>query len=190
MILQSISGGHRFRVWMGFLERAFMGMTKLVWLTGVWLSAGLIFCIHDVGAAKDDRSDSLPEVQVVTLKGDTLSLAAVCQGKTSFIYLWATWCKTCKKDMKHVFKLREKFGEEVQVFGIAWKNSAEEIRTYFAGRKETLHSYIDTDGRVFEAFESRLTPTVVIVNARGEVLFSGYGSFRKYRKILDKALKG
>jgi hypothetical protein len=43
---------------------------------------------------------------------------------------------------------------------------------------------------VFEAFETRLTPTVVIVNARGEVIFSGYGSFRKYRKILEKALKG
>ena len=167
-----------------------MGRSKLVWITGVMLGAGLIFCFPDVGAANDENSNPLPLVQVVTLEGDTLSLAEVCEGKTSFIYLWATWCKTCKKDMKHVFKLREKFGEKVQVFGIAWKNSAEEIRTYFAGRKESLHSYIDADGRVFEAFETRLTPTVVIVNARGEVLFSGYGSFRKYRKILDKALKG
>ena len=92
--------------------------------------------------------------------------------------------------MKNVFKLRKKFGDRVRVFGIAWKNSAEEIQTFFADRKEALHSYIDSDGSVFEAFETRLTPTVVIVNARGEVLFSGYRSFRTYRKILEKSLKG
>ena len=147
-------------------------------------------CFRDAGAAKVEKSNPLPRVQVVTLEGDTLSLAEVCEGKTSFIYLWATWCKTCKKDMKHVFKLREKFGDNVQVFGIAWKNSAEEIQTYSQTGRKPWHSYIDSDGRVFEAFETRLTPTVVIVNARGEVLYSGYGSFRKYRKILNKALKG
>ena len=167
-----------------------MGRTNLGWITGAVLGACLIFCLPDVGAAKEENSNPLPRVQLVTLEGDTLSLTEVCEGKTSFIYLWATWCKTCKKDMKHVFKLREKFGEKVQVFGIAWKNSAEEIQTYFAGRKESLHSYIDTDGRVFEAFETRLTPTVVIVDGRGEVLFFGYASFGKFRKLLDQALKG
>jgi thiol-disulfide isomerase/thioredoxin len=190
VIFQSVSGRHRFRVWMSFLEEVIMGRTNLGWITGAVLGAGLIFCLPDVGAAKEENSNPLPRVQLVTLEGDTLSLTEVCEGKTSFIYLWATWCKTCKKDMKHVFKLREKFGEKVQVFGIAWKNSAEEIQTYFAGRKESLHSYIDTDGRVFEAFETRLTPTVVIVDGRGEVLFFGYASFGKFRKLLDQALKG
>ncbi len=167
-----------------------MGRTKLARITGVALVTCLICCVPDVGAAKDRKPGPVPRVQVVTLEGDTLNLADVCVGKPSFVYLWATWCKSCKKDLKNVFKLRKKFGDRVQVFGIAWKNSAEEIQTFFADRKETLHSYIDSDGRVFEAFETRLTPTVVIVNARGEVLFSGYRSFRTYRKILEKSLKG
>ncbi len=157
---------------------------------GILLAASLFCCFPDIAAAGDKEPVPLPRVQVVTLEGDTLNLADVCEDKPSFVYLWATWCKTCKKDLKNVFKLRDKFGDRIQVFGIAWKNSAEEIQTFFADRKQTLHSYIDSDGRVFEAFETRLTPTVVIVNARGEVLFSGYGSFRKYRKILEKALKG
>lgn len=164
--------------------------TSLLRIACIVLGAGLICCFADVAAAGGDKPGSVPRVQVVTLEGDTLNLADVCEGKPSFVYLWATWCKSCKKDLKNVFKLRKKFGDRVQVFGIAWKNSAEEIQTFFADRKETLHSYIDSDGRVFEAFETRLTPTVVIVNARGEVLFSGYRSFRTYRKILEKSLKG
>ena len=167
-----------------------MGGTKRFRFAGIVLGASLFCCFPDIAAAGGDKPPAVPRAQVVTLEGDTLNLADVCEGRTSFVYLWATWCKTCKKDLKNVFKLRDKFGDSVQVFGIAWKNSAAEIQTFFADRKETLHSYIDSDGRVFEAFETRLTPTVVIVNARGEVLFSGYGSFRKYRKILEKALKG
>ena len=167
-----------------------MSRTKRLGFVGILLGANLFCCFPDIAAAGDNLAGPLPRVQVVTLEGDTLNLADVCEGKPSFVYLWATWCKTCKKDLKNVFKLRKKFGDRVQVFGIAWKNSAEEIQTFFADRKETLHSYIDSDGRVFEAFETRLTPTVVIVNARGEVLFSGYRSFRTYRKILEKSLKG
>lgn len=166
-----------------------MGGMQLLRITGFVLSAGLCIFFGDTAAA-GDGPDPLPRAQVVTLEGDTLSLADVCKDRTSFVYLWATWCKTCKRELKHVYKLRKKYGDRVQVFGIAWKNSAEEIQTYFADKKDSLHSYIDSDGRVFEAFETRLTPTVVIVNARGEVVFSGYGSFRKYRKILEKAMKG
>ncbi|MDE2997999.1 MAG: TlpA disulfide reductase family protein [Gemmatimonadota bacterium] len=165
-----------------------MGRTKR--FADIALGAILFWCFPDMAAAGDNEPGPVPRVQVVTLEGDTLNLADVCEGKPSFVYLWATWCKTCKKDLKNVYKLRDKFGDRIQVFGIAWKNSPEEIQTFFAGRKKALYSYIDSDGRVFEAFETRLTPTVVIVNARGEVLFSGYGSFRKYRKILEKALKG
>ena len=182
--------GWRQGIWdrMPFAEGSIVGGMQLLRIMGVVLTAGLFVFFVDTAAA-DDRPDPLPLVQVVTLEGDTLSLADVCEGRTSFVYLWATWCKTCKRELKRVYKLRKKYGNRVQVFGIAWKNSAEEIQTYFADKKESLLSYIDSDGRVFEAFETRLTPTVVIVNARGEVVFSGYGSFRKYRKILDKSLK-
>ena len=178
--------GTRYRTFRG----ESMGGIGRLGFAGILLGAGLFCCFPDIAAAGDIESGLVPRVQVVTLEGDTLNLADVCEGKPSFVYLWATWCKTCKKDLKNVFKLKDRFGDRVQVFGIAWKNSAEEIRTFFADRKETLHSYIDSDGRVFEAFETRLTPTVVIVNGRGKVVFSGYGSFRKYRKILEKALKG
>ena len=162
---------------------------KRLGFVGIVLGANLFCWFADVAAAGDNEPGPVPRVQVVTLEGDTVNLVDVCEGKPSFVYLWATWCKTCKKDLKNVYRLREKFGDRVRVFGIAWKNRAEDIQTFFANRKKTLHSYIDSDGRVFEAFGTRLTPTVVIVNARGEVLFSGYGSFRKYRKILEKALK-
>ena len=139
---------------------------------------------------KSARVRSIPEVQVVTVDGDTLALAELCGEKPTFLYLWATWCKVCSKDMKDVFKLRDKFGDRIGVVGIAYKNSPEEIATYFSEKEKKLKSYIDVDGSVFQAFDTNATPTVVIVSGSGEVLFSGYGSYRKYRKLLEKALKG
>jgi thiol-disulfide isomerase/thioredoxin len=138
---------------------------------------------------KSEEEKLVPEVQVVTVEGDTLALADLCGDKPTFLYLWATWCKVCSKDMKDVFKLREKFGDRVKVVGIAYKNSPEEIETYFSKKEKRLKSYIDADGSVFQALDTNATPTVVIVDASGKILFSGYDSYRKYRKILEKALK-
>ena len=140
-------------------------------------------------AAKAKEQRAVPEVQVVSVEGDTLSLVELCGEKPTFLYLWATWCKVCSKDMKDVFKLREKFGDKIEVLGVAYKNSPEEIAKYFSKREKKLKSYIDADGSVFEAFETNATPTVVIVDGSGKVLFSGYGSYRKYRKLLERALK-
>jgi thiol-disulfide isomerase/thioredoxin len=163
-------------------------MSKQPVLAALLLSAVLLFCGTSVFAKQKDKA--IPEVTVVTVEGDTLALADICGDKPTFLYLWATWCSVCSKDMKDVFKLREKFGDRIDIVGIAYKNSPEEIATYFSKKEKKLKSYIDADGSVFQAFDTNATPTVVIVNGSGEVIFSGYGSYRKYRKLLEKALKG
>jgi thiol-disulfide isomerase/thioredoxin len=157
-------------------------------LSAVVLTAVYVFDAPSV-SGKSKAEKTIPEVQVVAVDGDTLALAELCGDKPTFLYLWATWCKVCSKDMKDVFKLREMFGDKIEVVGIAYKNSPEEIETYFSKKEKRLKTYIDADGSVFQAFDTNATPTVVIVDASGKVLFSGYGSYRKYRKILEKALK-
>ena len=136
-----------------------------------------------------NKKKPLPAVKVLSLQGDTLSLADICAGKLSFIYFWATWCKVCSKDMKKVFALQKDFGADVQVFGISWKDTPKAIANYFAKRGQELPGYIDVDGTVFSAFGFRQTPNVVIVNKRGEVIYAGYGSFRKMKRVLRAEMK-
>ncbi len=138
--------------------------------------------------AKSGGGKPIPDISVVSLDGDTLLLKEICKDKPSFIYLWATWCKVCSKEMKNVFKLQNDLGQDVRILGIAWKDTAEAIRTYFAKKKAVLPSYIDHDGSVFEAFGAAQTPSMVIVSKTGEVVFSGFASFRKLRRILAKQI--
>lgn len=159
-------------------------------------AAFLLFgCLHmswgtpASAALRPADSKPLPDVRVLSLQGDTLELRDICKGKISFIYFWATWCKVCSKDMKKVFALMKEFGEDVAVFGISWKDSPEAIQKYFKKREQNLPGYIDADGKVFAAFGFRQTPSVVMVNRRGEVVYKGYGSFRKFKRVLRAELK-
>ncbi len=157
------------------------------------LFATLLFCalLSPSGSsfAKAGNDKRLPHISVLTLAGDTLMLAEICKDKPSFIFFWASWCKICAQDMKHVFKLQKDFGQQVKVFGIAWKDKPETIEAYFAKRKMALQSYIDNDGSVFEALGIKQTPTMMIVSENGNVVFSGSASFRKLRRILKKQIK-
>jgi thiol-disulfide isomerase/thioredoxin len=152
----------------------------------------LLFIFDNLSSAvvfKADDRKAVPHVKIMNLKGDSLNLAEICRDKPAFVFFWATWCKVCSRDMKQVFKLQKEFGDRVQVFGIAWKGKPSAIESYFAKKDKALLSYIDADGKVFETFGFNQTPSVLIINSAGEILFSGYGSFRKYRKILKKELK-
>ncbi|MCG8603929.1 TlpA family protein disulfide reductase [bacterium] len=139
--------------------------------------------------AEPGKNKPLPEISVSTLDGDTLMLEEICKEKPSFIFFWASWCKVCSKHMKDVFKLQKDLGQRVRVFGIAWKDKPETIKAYFANRKTVLQSYIDYDGSVFEVFGIEQTPTMMIVSENGNVVFSGFASFRKLRRILKKQIK-
>lgn len=139
--------------------------------------------------AKPGNDKPLPHISVLTLDGDTLMLEEICKEKPSFIFFWASWCKVCSKEMHNVFKLQKDFGQQVKIFGIAWKDKAETIKAYFAKRKTVLQSYIDNDGSVFESFGINQTPTMMIISEKGNVVFSGFTSFRKLRRMLKKQIK-
>ncbi len=168
----------------GFGSNAVQGRLFLALASGVLLAVLLTAIV-----AKAAERAPLPAIQVTSVAGDTLSLPELCRDKPTLIYFWATWCKVCSKHMPKAIRLQRDLGDGIRVFGVAWKETREKVEAYFSRREARLPTYLDTDGRLFHAFNVRQTPHVVIADARGRVVFSGYGSFRKFRRILRKLTK-
>ncbi len=157
-------------------------------LPAAWLIIAILFPPSN-SFAKPSEDKPLANISVVSIDGDTLSLQEICKDKPSFIYFWATWCKTCSKEMTDVFKLQNEFDQDVHTFGIAWKDNAETIKAYFNKRDAVLKSYIDCDGSVFASLGISKTPTMMIIDEKGNIVFSGFASFRKLKRILNKQIK-
>ena len=154
----------------------------------VILFIALLFTASNSAFAKLPTDKPLPPLKVLTLQGDTLSLNEICKEKPTFIYFWATWCKVCSKSIKKVVDLEKEYGDKIRVFGVAWKDSAQAIKDYFGKRKESLLSYIDSDGAVFDKLKISQTPTVLIVSSDGNIAYKGYGSFRTFKRVIKKQL--
>lgn len=45
------------------------------------------------------------------------------KGKPMVVYFWATWCKSCKKEVPELIALHAKYGSQINVVGIAIDNT-------------------------------------------------------------------
>lgn len=131
----------------------------------------------------------IPDIPLFTTSGDTVLLDQLTGKKPVLFYFWATWCKVCAKDMSKVFNLEKDVDGAVKFIGVAWKDTPQEVDNFLKKRDLMITTVIDRHGALFDKLQVKYTPTIIIVNDQREILFQGYGSKRKLRRILNKISK-
>lgn len=93
------------------------------------------------------------------------------RGKWVIVNFWATWCAPCRKEMPDFVKLKEKYKDKLEIWGIDYEDS--DIRTIknFVRDFKINYPILKTDVYNPNEFESENTkglPTTVIFNPKGE----------------------
>ena len=89
------------------------------------------------------------------------------RGKWVFVHFWASWCGPCRKEMPHIQSLVQTMSGKKMAFMII--NTAESEDTVFSfigGVAPELHSLLDRDGMVTEAWQPRGLPAPVCSRTR------------------------
>jgi len=126
------------------------------------------------------------KLPVLSLNQDTLSFGQVINvNQPTFIYLWATWCRVCRKEMP---KMIDFFQEQtdVNIIPIAYTDTPDKVNEFLSENDYNLNTFIDYTGEIFKEFEAKATPTVVILDQNNRMVFNGYKSIRTYKKILKR----
>jgi len=126
------------------------------------------------------------KLPVLSLNQDTLSFGQVINvNQPTFIYLWATWCHVCRKEMP---KMIDFFQEQtdVNIIPIAYTDTPDKVNEFLSENDYNLNTFIDYTGEIFKEFEAKATPTVVILDQNNRMVFNGYKSIRTYKKILKR----
>lgn len=98
------------------------------------------------------------------------------RGKWVFVHFWASWCGPCRKEMPIVYALEKQFADKPIDFVLI--NTAEDEDTIFAflgSVAPDLHSYMDKEGDITEAWSPRGLPTTFFIDPEGRKRYLALG---------------
>jgi thiol-disulfide isomerase/thioredoxin len=123
---------------------------------------------------------------VQTLDGKKLDLSKYIGKGPVLIEFWATWCPNCRELMPALLAAERKYGRRVKFLAVAVNvnQSVERVRKYLAAHPLPHETVWDADGNAADVFDAPATSYVVVLNAKGVVVYTGLGG----RQNLDAAI--
>ncbi len=127
----------------------------------------------------------LPAFEVRLTNGATVSDSTL-RGKPAVVVLFNTRCYDCRRDLPHVERCYQEFGDSVAFVCIARQDSAEAVGRFWTAQGLTLPVAPQADRSVFDRFARRTIPRIYVADASGTVsdVFAGKVSLRKLRRAL------
>ena len=123
---------------------------------------------------------SPPDFRLQDLDGNWFTLSENLDGNVVYVTFWATWCVPCRREMPHLQKLHEDFGDEgLTIIGINTDppGTTSKIRPFINRYKITYTTVLDPDNNVLDKYNpTRELPYAVLIEPSGNVheIFPGY----------------
>lgn len=130
-----------------------------------------------------------PPAVAETLDGKQVNLDAWLGKEPIFIEFWATWCANCKQLEPQVLALQKQYAGKVRFVHVAISanQSVELVKRYVAVHGLQGEHLYDRKGFATDAYEVPTTSFVVVVNAKGNVVYTGTGGRQNLAAAIAKA---
>lgn len=146
------------------------------WASVVWLVGGLLWFSPATGALQE----KVPEFRLPTIDGTTFDVKEVLGKKIIVMNFWATWCVPCRREMLHLQKLYDQYGDAgLQVLAISIDDASKvsQVKPLVKSNKYTYPVLLDTDSLLIKKFQAQPEiPLTLLVDRRGRIVrrFQGY----------------
>jgi thiol-disulfide isomerase/thioredoxin len=130
-----------------------------------------------------------PAAVLETLDGTPANLNAWIGREPLFIEFWATWCPNCRQLEPQLIKLQREYAGKMRFVGVAVSvnQSPELVKRYIATHGLQGEQLYDRKGFATDAYEVPATSYVVVINARGTIVYTGLGGRQDLAAAIRKA---
>jgi thiol-disulfide isomerase/thioredoxin len=141
------------------------------------------------GQAPPAVGDRAPAVTINDLDGKPVDLGAVIGKKPVFLEFWATWCSNCAELLPRVREAQARYGGQVEFYGVnvTVNQTPARVRRYMDEQQPPYRVLYDDQGASIRAFGVPGTSYVVIVDAKGTIVYTGFGADQSFGDALRKA---
>ncbi len=130
-----------------------------------------------------------PAATLETLDGQPADLATWVGKEPVFIEFWATWCANCKQLEPQLLQLQKQYAGKMRFIGVSVSvnQSPELVKRYVAAHALQGEQLYDRKGFATDAYEVPATSFVVVINAKGQVVYTGLGGKQNLAAAIAKA---
>lgn len=127
---------------------------------------------------------SLPPIE--GMAGPGLNTADLRTGEVTLVNFFASWCVPCRLEHRFLIELAKK--DKVRIFGVNYKNKAEEARAWLAELGDPYDRIgADTAGRVGIEWGVYGLPETFIVDGQGRIRYRRIGQIDQ--QTLDEIIR-
>jgi thiol-disulfide isomerase/thioredoxin len=133
-----------------------------------------------------------PSAQLDDLDGNTVDLLDYVTGKPALIEFWATWCENCEALQPQLDQIHAEHGQDVAVVAVAVgvSQSLRRVRRHVEEHGAGYPYLWDGEGAAVRAYKAPTTSVVVLLDARGVVVYTGAGRGQDLISAVDDLLGG
>ncbi|MCX5777253.1 MAG: TlpA disulfide reductase family protein [Candidatus Firestonebacteria bacterium] len=137
----------------------------------------------------EGSSKSAPQFTLKDLDGKDVSLKDFKDKKAVLLVFWATWCIYCVEEISDLIKLTEQYkGKELVIFGVNLEETTKKVAPFAKKNKINYSILFDEKGTVARAYEVQGLPANVLIDKKGNIIYSGSYS-EELEKLIAATLK-
>jgi len=131
-----------------------------------------------------------PGAEVEDLDGNKVDLIDYVKGKPALLEFWATWCEQCEALQPQMDEIQERYGDEINVVAVAVgvSQSVRRVKRHLEAHDPGYTYLWDGRGAAVRAYNATTTSIVVMLDADGNVAYTGVGTAQDLVGAVERLL--
>ena len=144
----------------------------------------------DAPTKQISTGDKAPDFTLQTYNGKVVKLASLYKEKPVILQFWATWCHICEREFPENNEFSKKNKDKFHFVAVNWAESTGQVESYIKrnGLDPTAITFLMNESSdVIHAYGVRGTPTHVVVDTKGNIVFYniGYTTTDQFSSIIE-----
>jgi len=155
------------------------------------IPAGILAQSPGEGAVSLAYGTAGPGAAVEDLEGNAVDLIDYVRGRPALIEFWATWCENCEALQPQMDEIQAKYGNQLNVVAVAVgvSQSVRRVKRHLEIHDPGYPYLWDVRGAAVRAYKAMTTSIVVLLDADGQVAYTGVGSEQDLLGAVEKVLR-